>query len=43
MGILPDKFLLLNVKYSAAIARMKNNLIQVNQSLYGNELEDLAA
>jgi len=43
MGILPDKFLLLRVKYSAAIARMKNNLIQVNQSLYGNELEDLAS
>lgn len=43
MGILPDKFILLRVKYSAAIARMKNNLIQVNQSLYGNELEDLAA
>ena len=42
MGILPDKFILLKVKYSAAIARMKNNLIQVNQSLYGNELEDLA-
>ena len=43
MGILPDKFILLKVKYSAAIARMKNNLIQVNQSLYGNELEDLAS
>ena len=43
MGILPDKFILLRVKYSAAIARMKNNLIQVNQSLYGNELEDLAS
>lgn len=43
MGVLPDKFILLRVKYSAAIARMKNNLIQVNQSLYGNELEDLAS
>lgn len=43
MGILPDKFILLRVKQSAAIARMKNNLISVNQSLYGQELEDLAA
>lgn len=43
MGVLPDKFIYLQVKPSAVIARMKNNLITVNQSLYGAELESLAA
>jgi adenylate kinase family enzyme len=43
MGIIPDKMLLLKVKNSASLARIKNNLISVNQSLYGPELEDLAA
>jgi adenylate kinase family enzyme len=43
MGIIPDKMLLLKVKSSASLARIKNNLISVNQSLYGPELEELAA
>ena len=43
MGIIPDKMLLLKVKNSASLARIKNNLISVNQSLYGPELEELAA
>lgn len=30
------------MKPSAIIARMKNNLITINQSLYGSELEALA-
>lgn len=42
MGIVPDKLLLLNVKPSASLARLKNNLIGINQSLYGPELEELA-
>jgi adenylate kinase family enzyme len=42
MGIIPDKMLLLKVKNSASLARIKNNLISVNQSLYGPELEELA-
>jgi SpoVK/Ycf46/Vps4 family AAA+-type ATPase len=42
MGIIPDKFVCLKVKDSASLARIKNNLIGVNQSLYGPELEDLA-
>ena len=42
MGIIADKFLLLKVKPSASLARIKNNLIGINQSLYGPDLEDLA-
>jgi hypothetical protein len=33
----------LKIKPSASMARLKNNLISINQSLYGPELEDLAA
>ena len=43
MGVLPDKFIFLRVKESAQLARTKNNLITINQSLYGAELEALAA
>ena len=43
IGIIPDKFILLKVKPSASLARIKNNLIGINQSLYGPELEDLAS
>jgi hypothetical protein len=43
IGIIPDKFVMLKVKQSASLARIKNNLISINQSLYGPELEDLAA
>ncbi len=42
-GVIPDKFILLNVKKSASLARIKNNLIAINQNLYGPDLEDLAA
>ena len=42
MGIISDKFILLKVKPSASLARIKNNLIGINQSLYGPDLEDLA-
>jgi adenylate kinase family enzyme len=30
MGIIPDKMILLKVKQSASLARIKNNLISVN-------------
>ena len=43
IGVIPDRFILLKVKPSASIARIKNNLISVNQSLYGPELEELAS
>lgn len=43
LGIIPDKFILLKVKPSASLARLKNNLIGINQSLYGPELEELAS
>lgn len=42
MGIVPDRMILLNVKQSASLARLKNNLISINQSLYGPELEEIA-
>ena len=39
MGVKPDKFIYLKIKPAAVIAKMKNNLITINQSLYGTELE----
>lgn len=42
IGIIPDKLILLKVKSTASLARLKNNLISINQSLYGPELEELA-
>lgn len=42
MGIIPDKFMLLNIKPQASVARIKNNLLQITPSLYGAELEDHA-
>jgi adenylate kinase len=42
IGIIPDKFVLLKVKQTASLARIKNNLIGINQSLYGPQLEDIA-
>ena len=42
IGIIPDKFILLNIKPNAAHSRIKNNLIQITPQLYGAELEDLA-
>ena len=41
MGLLPDKFILLNIKESASLSRIKNNIIGINQSLYGPELEEM--
>ena len=42
IGVIPDKIIALKQKESAVLARLKNNLIGINQSLYGPELEDLA-
>jgi adenylate kinase len=41
--VIPDKFIQLQTKQVNSLARLKNKLIQINQSLYGNELDDLAA
>ena len=43
IGIIPDKFILLDVKRSTSITKVKNNLIQNNTTLYGPELEDVSA
>lgn len=40
--MIPDKFILLDVKKSASITKIKNNLIQNNTVLYGPELEETA-
>lgn len=42
MGIVPDKFIHVNVKQQISCAKIKQNLININQSLYGPELDDLA-
>ena len=42
IGVIPDKFIVLDVKKSTSITRVKNNLIQSNTVLYGPELEDVA-
>jgi hypothetical protein len=41
--VIPDKFILLDVKRSTSITKVKNNLIANNTSLYGPELDDTAA
>lgn len=43
MGIIPDKFILLKCKQTASISRLKNNLLGINQQLFGPDLEELAA
>lgn len=40
--MIPDKFILLDVKKSTSITKVKNNLIQNNTVLYGPELEETA-
>jgi adenylate kinase family enzyme len=42
IGVIPDKFIVLDVKKSTSVTRVKNNLIQSNTVLYGPELEDVA-
>ena len=43
IGVIPDKFILLEVKRSTAVTRVKNNMIANNSTLYGTELDDAAA
>ena len=42
LGIIPDKFILLNCKPSASNSRLRNNLLAINQQLYGADLDELA-
>jgi len=42
MKIIPDKFVHINIRKQHSLARIKQNAIQINQSLYGPELENLA-
>lgn len=40
--MIPDRFILLDVKRSASISKVKQNLINSNTVLYGPELEEVA-
>lgn len=42
IGVIPDKFILLDVKKSTSITKVKNNLIAANSTLYGPELDEVA-
>jgi len=42
MGIVPDKFIHITVRQQISLAKIKQNLININQSLYGPELDELA-
>jgi adenylate kinase family enzyme len=42
IGVIPDKFILLEVKRSTSITKVKNNLIAANTTLYGPELDEVA-
>jgi adenylate kinase len=42
IGVIPDKFILLEVKRSTSITKVKNNLIASNTNMYGPELEEAA-
>jgi len=43
IGVIPDRFILLEVKRSTSITKVKNNLIAANTTLYGPELDDVAS
>ena len=42
IGVIPNKFILLDVKKTTTVTKIKNNLIANNTTLYGPELEDVA-
>ena len=42
MGVVPDKFVHLGVSQNQSLSRLKANCAEVNQSLYGKELDDVA-
>lgn len=42
IGVIPDKFILLDVRRSTSVTKVKNNLIAANSSLYGPELDQVA-
>jgi adenylate kinase len=42
IGVIPDKFILLEIKRSTSITKVKNNLIAANTTLYGPELDEVA-
>jgi adenylate kinase family enzyme len=42
IGVIPDKFILLEIKKSTSLTKVKNNLIAANTTLYGPELDEVA-
>ena len=41
--MIPDKFILLEIKKSTSVTKIKNNLIAANTTLYGPELDEVAS
>lgn len=42
MNIVPDKFVYLNVSQATSITRIRQNCTEINNALYGQELENTA-
>ena len=42
LGVVPDKIILLDVQPSFTVARIKNNMLAANSTLYGPELDEVA-
>ena len=42
MGVIPDRFVNIKIRKHASIARIKQNLVQTNQELYGDAADDVA-
>ena len=42
MGVIPDKFINLEIRKHNALARIKQNLVSTNQDVYGDEADNVA-
>ena len=42
MGVVPDKFVHLSISEGVSLARIRQNCAEVDQQLYGQELESVA-
>lgn len=43
MGLIPDKFVVLNTSKDNSMKRLKNNLVSITPQLFGDELEETAS
>jgi len=42
MRIVPDKLIHLNIRNSSSIQKIRQNIVSVNQKIFGKDLQDLA-